>query len=65
MKKYSSRLLFAALALIVSALSSGCAQMVDVLNATASELERQRAEAEYYSYYAPRPSSDTSAPGIK
>lgn len=61
----SRRTLLGVVALIVTVFTSGCAEMVDVLNATANELERQRLEAEYASYYMPRPSSDTSAAGIK
>jgi hypothetical protein len=69
MKKHPCRFVAAVLILAATSLFAGCAQMVDVLNATANELERQRLESEYAAYYAaynlPRPASDTSAPGIK
>ena len=50
-------------------LLSGCAHLVDGLNQVAYELDqenqRQAYAAYYATYYGPRPSSDTSAPGIK
>jgi len=53
----------------MAALLSGCAHVVDGLNQVAYELDqenqRQAAAAYYRNYYGPRPSSDTSAPGIK
>ena len=52
-----------------ASLLSGCASLVDGLNQVAyaldQENQRQAAAAYYQTYYGPRPSSDTSAPGIK
>lgn len=58
------------LALAGLTLLSGCAHVVEVLQVTADELNRQQQEMAYQSYlqqnyYYGRPSSDTSAPGIK
>lgn len=65
MRKHPSRLVLVTIALAVSALFTGCAEIAQGLSATAAELQRQQDEAYYNSYYAPRPASDTSARGIK
>lgn len=65
MKKHPFRLLLAFGLIAATWFASGCAHVVDVLNATAGQLEQERQAREYYDYYAPRPSSDTSARGIK
>jgi hypothetical protein len=69
MKKQLLRPLLAVAALTTALFTSGCAQIVDGLNAIADELDRQNqacAYAAYYQYYyAPRVPGDTSAGGIK
>jgi hypothetical protein len=69
MKKNLLRFLPVAGMMAATALLSGCASLVDGLNQVAYHLDQENqrnAEAAYYAtYYGPRPSSDTSAPGIK
>lgn len=69
MKKHLPRSLLALVALTTALFTSGCAHIVDGLNAIADELDRQSQEyayAAYYQYYyAPGVPSDTSACGIK
>jgi len=69
MKKHLPRSLLALAALTSALFTSGCAHIVEGLNAVAYELDRQNQEyayAAYYQYYyAPRIPSDTSACGIK
>ena len=63
------RFSLATLALAVAGFTSGCAHVNEVLWRTADELQRQQEAIAYQNYiqayYGPRPSSDTSAPGIK
>ena len=69
MRKSLLRFIAVAGTIVMAALLSGCASLVDGLNQVAYELDqenqRQAAAAFYRTYYGPRPSSDTSAPGIK
>jgi len=69
MKPTPPRLLLGLLALGAAGFVSGCASMTEFLQLTADELSRQQEAMAYQAYvrdyYGPRPSSDTSAPGIK
>ncbi len=69
MKPTLPRILLALIAVAASGLVSGCASMTEFLQITADELQRQQEAMAYQAYvrdyYGPRPSSDTSAPGIR
>ena len=69
MKPALPRILLALLTVAATGLVSGCASMTAFLQVTADELQRQQDAMAYQAYvrdyYGPRPSSDTSAPGIR
>lgn len=69
MKPAPPRLFIALLAVVASGFVSGCASVTEFLQVTADELQRQQDAMAYQAYvrdyYGPRPSSDTSAPGIR